>query len=69
MIAYPPELAKVFLKNRMLVHVHVHGWRNQHRRLRGHHYGGQEIVGDARRQLPDDIGGRRGNSEHIGFIG
>jgi len=60
-----PKNPDIVLYSRMGVHVVVHGRADNHWRPGSQEDRGKQIVGDARRHLPDDIGGGRRYYDHI----
>ena len=63
MIAIAQEGLHVCLGGWMLVHVQVHGWCNEDRRLHGEVGGDEHVVGNAMSHLPHRRGGA-GSNEH-----
>ena len=64
-VARTPQPFLVFAINRIGVHVDVHGWSNQQRRLGSHDSCGEHVIGNAAGQLADDIGCSRGNNKQV----
>ena len=51
----------------VLPHPHVHRRRGEHRLVGGEQQGGGEIVGDPRRHLRQQVGGRRADHDQVGL--
>ncbi len=57
---------KVGLRRRVVPHIHVHGRRHQHRRLRSQVHCAEKIVGNAVGKLGQNICCGRSNNQRIG---
>ncbi len=62
-----PEPRDVAPGRRMLPHPHVHRRRGEHPFVGGEKEGGREVVGDPRRHLGEEIGGRWTDDHQIGL--
>ena len=58
----------IFLRRRVIPHVHVHRRRDDHRRGGCEIQSGQKIVGNAAREFREDVGGGGSDQQQIGAL-
>ena len=63
------QAGQILLHNGICIHLVVHRRTDEDGRGRGQQDRGQQIVGDARGHLADDVGRRRGNDDQFGEFG